>query len=290
MNASDFRRPLGLILSGGGSHGAWQTGCLQSLQEAGLVFDKVIGFSIGSITGAAYTFGFQELLARSWHEMERHRILRFKPRWQGYRITPVSLCSGDSLDEALEPTKDEAENKRRARCELTVISHRINDGAVHYARFSPGGAAGWDGPVYDRLKASCAIPWIFPPVKFGDDVFIDGGVPAKEPIRFEAMAGCADVIALQMVREEEFGSVWPWLRRGPDQIGRKMCEKTMSEGIESLLAAPNPPHVFRVRPSRVLDYDQLNFKTKVCGPAFEQGRRDGQAFLRDGRLAAIPTR
>lgn len=278
-----LRGPLGLVLSGGGSHGAWQAGCLEALRAAGLEFDKVVGFSIGSITGASYFLGEEKRQAETWRQMDRLRLLRFRPRLQRSLLFPVSLFASEPLREALSYAHDEAENKRRGRCEFTVVAHRLRDRVLEYARFTPGGSAGWDGPLYERLLASCAVPMVFPPVRMngggGNRLLVDGGLPAREPMHFEAVAGCRDVIALQMTRPEEIGRLGPWLRRGFDQLLRDISYKTISAGLEPMLRAASPPRVFRLFPSKVLDYPQLDFAPRHCSPAYDLGRRDGEAFL-----------
>ena len=41
----------GLVLSGGGSKGAYESGCMKALQELGYHFDIVTGTSIGALNG-----------------------------------------------------------------------------------------------------------------------------------------------------------------------------------------------------------------------------------------------
>ncbi|MBI4422630.1 MAG: patatin-like phospholipase family protein [Elusimicrobia bacterium] len=279
-----FRRPLGLLLSGGGSHGAWQAGCLDSLRAAGLAFDKVFGFSTGALTGVSYLLGREDAMLERYRSLDERPILRWEPRLGPHPRFPLSLYSSEPLREALEPARDDEEAKRRARCELTVVSYRVRERALDYARFTPGGAAGWDGPLLRRVLGSCAVPFIFPPVAIetreGRELLVDGGVPAKEPMRFDALHGCQDVVLLQMVRPEERGSWSAWARRGLDQLGRETCLSLMDRAQASLASAPRPPRVFRVFPSEVLDYDQLRFRGRECAAALELGRRDGAAFLR----------
>ena len=41
-----------LVLSGGGSRGAYQAGAWRALDELGIKFDMVVGVSVGAINGA----------------------------------------------------------------------------------------------------------------------------------------------------------------------------------------------------------------------------------------------
>ena len=66
LRAIEARGPLGLILCGGGSLGAWQAGALKELDRAGVRFDAVLGFSAGSLNGAAYSLGVLDLALERW--------------------------------------------------------------------------------------------------------------------------------------------------------------------------------------------------------------------------------
>ena len=49
-------RKIALVLSGGGSRGAYQCGVWQALEELGIKIDIVVGVSVGAINGAvSYT-------------------------------------------------------------------------------------------------------------------------------------------------------------------------------------------------------------------------------------------
>ncbi len=266
------------MLAGGGSHGAWQAGCLKALCDAGLVFDKVLGFSIGSITGASYFLGMDELLLDRWRSMDERPILRFSPS-----LRTLSLYSIDPVLEAVSHTGDEEQAKRKARCEFVVVSHCVEERALHYSRFTPRAESGWDGPLASKLAGSCAVPTIFPAVTVTRDGVsrrhIDGGVPGREAMHFDHLADCRDLIVLQMIRPEEIGWSLNWLRRPGDQLGREAVHRIISKAIDSLRWKGEAGRIFRFFPSRVLSYDQLHFKTRYCAPALEQGLSDAGRFL-----------
>ncbi len=257
--------------------GAWQAGCLETLNDSGLRFDKVLGFSAGALTGAAYFMGrIPELISR-WTNVDGERVLRFSPR-----LRPFSLFSGDGIRDPLEYALDEARARAVASCELTVLSLRIDDDVSEYSRFTPEGGAAWDGPLAERLVASCSIPTIFPPVRINGRTYIDGGIPGREWFRCDAVADCRDVIVVEMVRPEEMGqkswnpvSVY-------EQKGRDLVRKQVDSGLASLENAPNPPRIYRLYPSKVLGFGMLSFRNRYCVPALEQGRQDAAAFLKEG--------
>ena len=263
-------------MSGGGSHGVWQASCIQALAEAGVEFHDVAGFSIGSFTGAAYALGKLDLLAEQWREMDRLRILRREVRFHAAWMSPISFYSGGGVAAAMALVPDDEEAKRVARCRLTVVAHRVRDVSLAYATFDPKGR--WDATLRAHLTASCAVPWIFPPALLDGRLYVDGGMPGLRGMRFDALADCDAVVSLLMTRPEEHGALGAWFRRGADQLGREMCHVHVNAALSKL---PQRTKVHRLTPSRLLEYDQMDFSSKSCGPALELGRADARAFLAD---------
>lgn len=262
--------------------GAWQAGCVEALTKGGLVFDKILGFSAGGLTGAGYTFGFQDELLRRWRNTNEQPLLRFSPS-----MKPFSLFSGQGIWDAVRLLEDEPAMKAAARCELTVMSHRVADGATVYSRFSPKGERGWDGPLPGRLAAGCAIPWIYPPVTLDEAgapvTYIDGGIPGRDWMKFDALEGCKDVIVVEMVRPEEPGRRTYTPVAYYEQLGRETCRRQIDSGVASASRWAAPPRIFRLPPSRRLTFTMLDFTQSVCVEAVEHGLRDGATFLASPR-------
>ncbi len=277
---NQFRRPLGLVLQGGGALGAWQAGAMEALEKAGLAFDKILGFSAGALTGASYAFNRVDELLLRYREADRFPVLQFRPR-----LWPLHLFSGKPVWDATESVWDDEDARDMARCELIVMGLCLDDRLTRYWRFTPRGADGWDGPVNARLVASCAIPTIFPPVRIEEEgttrTYIDGGIPGKEWMRMDALKGCRDVIVLEMVRHDEVGlRCW-----GPisyfDQHGRGTCRRQIDAAVEGAKSWPEPPRVFRVSPSRRITFTMLDYKSRYLAPEVERGINDGLEFLKN---------
>ena len=56
----------GLVLSGGGSTGAYQMGAIEALEELNIKCDIIAGTSIGSINGAMYVSGSLDKAKTMW--------------------------------------------------------------------------------------------------------------------------------------------------------------------------------------------------------------------------------
>ena len=78
-----------------------------------------------------------------------------------------------------------------------------------------------------------------------------------------------------MARPEELGRVGNWLKRGLDQYGREVCLKILNAGLADLSSKPGGPRVFRLMPSRVLDFPQLSFRSS-CSLGWPPPRGENQ--------------
>lgn len=284
MNADfGFQRPLGLVLSGGGALAAWQAGCLNELVQKGLAFDHVLGFSSGALNGALYFLGRDSEYLAKWREIEALKVMRFAPSWRSW-----TLFSNDPIWATVDFARDDQVIRRDARCLFTIVSLCADDGMPAYSRFSPLGKGAWDAPLASWLVASCSIPRIFPPilmkVRGEPHVFVDGGIPGQECMRFDALAGCRDVIVLEMVRPDEIGMRWWSPVARFDQKAREVLRRQIDSGVDSLNGLAQPPRVFRLHPSQRLDYYQLSFKAKNCIPALDLGISDGTRFLQSPEI------
>ncbi|MEE8425462.1 MAG: patatin-like phospholipase family protein [Elusimicrobiota bacterium] len=274
-----LRRPLGLVLAGGGAHGAWQAGVVSRWAEThGLKFDHILGFSIGSLVGAGYVFNRIDSLMSLWSDIDRARIMRWKPR-----LFPASLFGNDSIREAVSRGGSDEEAKKRTRCRFTVVTYCLEEKRHHYFRFTPGGTDGWHNPFSDHLVASCSIPYIFPPVRLRKNgrtlTYVDGGVHGERPASFGALRRCKDVIVLQMIRHDEIGRKPLGLLARREQRGREELYEFISHGIRPLLESNSDVRVFRYFPSHRLAHSMLAFNSRACEPALRLGRRDADIFL-----------
>lgn len=248
----------------------------------GLRFDAIMGYSIGAVNGSALAFDRLEEGLSRWRALGAG-ALRLKPR-----LRPFSLCSLEPLLAFLAAARDEENAKAALRAELTIITACPAEGAPINARFTPGGRGGWDGPLVEHAAGSCAIPLVFPAVELEyrgrRRRLIDGGVPMPVPLDLSPLAGCDEVVVLEMVRADEVGRRgWrPW--RNLDQRCRDAGRGLVDDGLQTLLDSDRPPRVHRLEPSRRLEPMMLDFRAAGLAAMLEQGKRDAEAFLSASKL------
>lgn len=175
---------IGLALGSGASRGWAHIGVIQALEEMGIQIDIVSGCSIGSFVGAAYTSGKLVELAE-WVES--------LTEWQVFTLMGVGfhkggLVSGLKVFKALQDNFSfdtfEQLNKPFAAVATDLYSGR----EVNFT----------SGSVIEAVKASCAIPGLFPPLLFENRWLVDGGVVNPVPVNMCRMLGADIVIAVNL--------------------------------------------------------------------------------------------
>jgi NTE family protein len=168
---AEFQRPrVGLALGGGFARGLAHVGVLKVLEEEGIPIDCVAGTSVGAIIGAMYCSG---VTAREMTEISA--LIRFKDfaRWT---VSRFSFCNNDRMVPFL---------KKLIKCRtFEELDRPLAVVATDFVTGEP--VVFRSGPLVDAIRASCNYPGMFPPVRVGDRLLVDGllayPVPSK-PLR-----------------------------------------------------------------------------------------------------------
>jgi NTE family protein len=197
---------VAFVLGGGGVLGASEVGMLQALHEHGVRADLVVGTSVGAINGALHAAAPDDAqeIAHVWRSMSGDEVFGGSP---GQRIRHLArLPSALHGNQALRALLD-ARLGDRGFADLQVpfecCAASIERAAEHWFT---------DGPLVDAILASCAVPGLFPPVRVGDEHYLDGGLVNSIPIARAIARGARTVYVLQVGRVERGLSVpsRPW--------------------------------------------------------------------------------
>jgi len=188
------------VLGGGGVLGAGEVGMLRALLEAGVVPDLVVGTSVGALNGA--------FLAA---DPTVATTLQLAELWRGLSaeggVFPASL--GAQLGTALRSrTHLHASAPLRRLLTTHLPVERIEDLAVPFqcvAASIERAAEHWftAGPLVEAVLASAAVPGLLPPVRVGDEHFLDGGLVNSIPVSRAVELGATTVWVLQVGRVEQ---------------------------------------------------------------------------------------
>jgi NTE family protein len=199
---------VAFVLGGGGVLGAHEVGMLGALAERSIKPDIVLGTSIGAINGAMFAADPSvegvERLGRLWDDsnlagVSAGALLR------GVTTLARTGTHLQSLEEVRRRLADAFPVERVEELELPFqcVAASIERAAEHWFA---------DGVLIDVVLASCAVPGILPPVRIGDEHFIDGGIVNSIPVARAVALGAKTIYVLQVGRLERplQPPRWPW--------------------------------------------------------------------------------
>lgn len=157
---------IGLTLSGGGMRGIAHIAVLKALEEYGLKPDIISGTSAGSIVGAFYSLG-----KTPDEMMEIVKQTTFFSR-SYLRLSKNGIFSSKFILKLFMDHFPEDDFKV-LKIPVYVAATEMTHGIVDF--FS-------EGELFGPLLASSSVPFILPPVKIGEKIYVDGGVLDNLPI------------------------------------------------------------------------------------------------------------
>lgn len=174
-----------LVLSGGGSKGAFQAGAVAQLAAKGMTFDVVRGVSVGALNGIMVALGKVGIMQQIWWMIQEDWVLKRRGLVRvggsyglhkiGIHPAPMGWFSNSPLERLLA---EHATGTLKADFLCGVVNDRTGEYIEHKI---PKGSS-----VSDRdrkfILASTAIPGVFDPVKIDGDWHVDGGVRVQAPI------------------------------------------------------------------------------------------------------------
>jgi len=200
-----------LVISGGGSKGAFAVGALQYLVQQNLAFDIYAGTSTGSLVVAMGAIGELALLEHEYTTVRTRDVLGDATLDEldqnGYYFTTIPLY--ERLKAQVTDARYAALAALPAKVFVATVS--LEQGRPVYFQFSgaPGTAPALGGQVVripDRamalraLLASCSEPVFMPtvPIRIPTDAdpvqtFVDGGVLEYSPLQIALANGATDI-------------------------------------------------------------------------------------------------
>jgi NTE family protein len=171
---------------------------LRALLERDIVPELIVGTSIGALNGAAIaaapTLATVDQLEQVWTKLDESELFSGSVFSGAANLvrTRVSIQANQPLRRMIErllPAKTFEELSVPFQC----VAASIERAAEHWFH---------DGSLVDAILASSAVPGILPPVKIGDEHFIDGGIVNSIPISRAVDLGATEIYVLQVGRIE----------------------------------------------------------------------------------------
>jgi NTE family protein len=175
---------IGIALGSGVARGWGHIGVLRVLESEGIVPDLVCGTSIGALIGAVYLGGTLPDLENWALKLTKARISRFFD----FDFGQGGIIAGRRVLQILHPALLEAAVDQLRKPFVSVATD-LNTGHEVWLR---------EGSVVDALRASYAIPGLFPPVAVGSRWLVDGALVNPVPVSVCRALGAELTIAVNL--------------------------------------------------------------------------------------------
>jgi NTE family protein len=173
---------IGLALGGGFARGIAHVGVLKVLEEEHIPISMVAGTSVGALIGAAYCSGVT--IAELEQMSTRVRFKDFA-RWT---LSRYGFASNERMIKFLSSI-----------LKVKTFEELLIPLAVTATDFSTGaGAVFHSGPLVDPVRASCAYPGMFLPVKIRGRLLVDGMLAHAVPTVPLREMGAQKVLAVHL--------------------------------------------------------------------------------------------
>ena len=208
---------LGLCLSGGGAKGAYQIGAVQALIDLG-IYKKIKAFSgtsIGAANVSMLCSASIDEVRRMWFNIPENPLKEKnadKKKIQDMlHVFQNGLFSMDALDETLKGILNVERIKEKEVFVTASDVGDVNRGFIEFIKSTYNHYTKKDSQVVyiplnqlnideilRAVKASCAIPLVFPGIISEDKKYYDGGLFDSTPIHPLKEVGCDTIILINI--------------------------------------------------------------------------------------------
>ena len=208
------RPKIGLTLSGGGAKGLAHIGILKAIDKAGLKVEYITGTSMGSIIGGLYAAGYSgDSIEQVVRKLDWEVLFSTAPPLKAISIEEKSEYGKYPLAVPFEKRKIkigrgiiDGQELWLKLSEMFEPVYNINDFSKLSIPFKcigtdieTGNAVTMDhGNIVTAIRASMAIPSVFPPVKYDNKLLVDGGVVNNFPVLDVKQMGADYVIGVNL--------------------------------------------------------------------------------------------
>lgn len=259
------KRPsVALALGGGAARGFAHIGVLRALAANGVTPDIIVGTSIGAVAGGCFAGGVLDTFENWARGLTPRGVLTYLD----VSLSGSGLIGGNRLASHLE-----------AALEKTLIENL----PLRFAAIATEVRTGHEiwlthGRLVEALRASYALPGIFPPVRIGGRWLVDGALVNPVPVSAARALGARVVVAVNL---------------NADQFGRGITIVSHGSDENDELPAEEPPARSRVggffSPERVL---KRHFLGDAARPGLSTVMVDAFNVMQDritrSRLAGDP--
>lgn len=177
---------IGLALGSGAAYGFSHVGVLKVLEENNVYIDILCGSSIGAVIATLWALGYnadeiEELTVGIGKKMHLFSFSGFSFPFKGF-------LKAKYLENILKKIfKDKTFYDLKRTLKIVVFDFTRKETIVLE-----------EGLLYKAVAASCAMPGVFEPVRFKNEIFLDGGILSPLPSKVLLNYGVNKIIAVNI--------------------------------------------------------------------------------------------
>ncbi len=199
----------GIVLSGGGTKGAYELGVWRALKELSIDYHIVTGTSIGSVNGALMTMGDYDFAEKIWNEMvmgdlmgdpppEKNPVMQFletfflPPSQRTNRLLAGSVDNTPFL--SFVKNNIDADVLMNSDVDYGLVTVRARDRKPFQLTKEQMNKE----KIKDYIIASSSVYPVFPMHKIDNDYYIDGMYYDNLPINLAVTMGATELIVVDL--------------------------------------------------------------------------------------------
>ncbi len=173
---------VALVLGAGASKGFAHIGVIKVLESNGIPIDMVVGTSAGSFVGSLYAYGFNAF------DLQKIALSITRSDVMDLTVPDNGFIKGEKIEEYINRL---VKNTPIERFKIPFYAVATDIATGKEVVFGMGNAG-------MAVRASCAIPGVFRPVKIGPKQYVDGGVVSPVAVNAARLYGADIVIAVDI--------------------------------------------------------------------------------------------
>ena len=199
---------VGLSLGAGGARGWTHLGVVKALEETGIHIDLVNGSSIGAVVGGAYALyqNTNKMFAIAKEAVDSvdvnyFNIFRHSNGGESFlhNVLINAICDIAALHSSLISHRNNIKALKILFADYEFKHTKIPFSAVTTDLVSGKLVSIQKGKLVDGILPSISIPGIFPPIKRGGHLLVDGGVLSNVPVYEIRKCKAEFVIAVRLI-------------------------------------------------------------------------------------------
>lgn len=264
---------LGIVMEGGASRTIFSCGVTDVFMDENIYPDYLLGVSAGIGYGVSYAShqrGRNAEFTRKYMHLKKYMGMRHWLNPKKHCYYNLDFAFREMANEIIPYDYDTLANYPG---KVAAVVTNIKTGEPEYLEI-PKYERSWDTTI-----ASCSMPILFPPVKLGDQYYLDGGIADPIPYKQAMREGCDRIIVIltrerdYIKQDEKAKNLILFLCRKYPKIAEQMKYRTehYNQISKELLEEEKKGNVFVIAPKDTYGVHRTDSDWTKLEPLYEEG-------------------